>query len=50
MYTQVALAAGIVNGRVHSDQDHALLRDVELAQQSERRARRASRLQARRSR
>jgi hypothetical protein len=50
MYTQVALAAGIVSGRVHTDQDHALLRSVELAQQSERRARRASRLRARRNR
>jgi hypothetical protein len=50
MYTQVALAAGIVSGRVHSDQDHAQLRSVELAQRSERRARRTSRLQSRRSR
>jgi hypothetical protein len=50
MYTQVALAAGIISGRVHSDQDQALLRSVELAQQDERRARRTSRLQARRGR
>lgn len=40
MYSQVALAAGIVEGRIHTDQDPALLRSVELAQQTERRARR----------
>jgi hypothetical protein len=49
MNSQVALAAGIVNGRVHTDQDHALLRNVELAQQSERSARRARRSAIRRS-
>ena len=50
MYTQVALAAGIVIGRVHTDQDHALLRNVELAQRSERLARRARRSATRRDR
>jgi len=50
MNTQVALAVGIVNGRIHSEQDHALLRSVELAQQGERRARRALRAEARRGR
>ena len=48
MSSQVALADGIVSGRIHTNQDHALLRSVELAEKSERRARRARRVQARR--
>ena len=40
MTTQLYLARGIVEGRVHTDQDVALLRTVELARKNERRARR----------
>ena len=40
MTTQLYLARGIVEGRVHTDQDVALLRTVELALQDERRGRR----------
>ena len=40
MTTQLYLARGIVKGRVHTDQDAALLRTVELALQAERRSRR----------
>ena len=40
MTTQLYLARWIVEGRVHTDQDVALLRTVELARKSERRARR----------
>jgi len=36
MNTQLALARGIVAGRVHPTQDWALARNVELALQSER--------------
>lgn len=43
MTTQLYLARGIVAGRVHTEQDPALLRTVELARQDERRARRAQR-------
>ena len=43
MTTQLYLARGIVKGRVHTDQDVALLRTVELAQQEERRSRRSAR-------
>lgn len=43
MTTQLYLARGIVNGRVHTDQDVALLRTVELARQEERRSRRSVR-------
>ena len=43
MTTQLYLARGIVKGRVHTDQDVALLRTVELARQNERRARRSAR-------
>jgi hypothetical protein len=50
MSSQVALAVGIVAGRIHTDQDHALLRNVELAQRSERIARRARRSATRRDR
>lgn len=44
MITQLHLARGIVDGRIHSDQDPALLRSVELARQQERRVRRGLRL------
>lgn len=47
MNTQLHLAFGIVEARAHSDQDLALLRDVELARESDRRTRRALRRQAR---
>lgn len=43
MNTQLHLAYGIVRGRAYSDQDRAMLRDVELARQDERRARRMKR-------
>jgi hypothetical protein len=43
MSTQLYLARGIVEGRVHTDQDVALLRTVKLALQDERRSRRAAR-------
>jgi hypothetical protein len=43
MNTQLHLAYGIVRGRAYSDQDQALLRDVELARRSQRKARRALR-------
>jgi len=43
MNAQLHLAHGIVEGRAWSDQDHALLRDVELARRSERRDRRRRR-------
>lgn len=43
MNTQLHLAYGIVEGRAHSDQDHALLRNVELARGTERRLRRPRR-------
>ena len=47
MNSQVYLALGIVEGRAWSDQDPAMLRDVELARQSERRSRRTRRIFAR---
>ena len=47
MNTQLHLAFGIVDGRVHPDQDPALLRTVELARESERRARRGLRRRSR---
>jgi len=40
MNTQLHMAFGIVGGRVWNDQDYAILRDVEVARQAERRARR----------
>jgi hypothetical protein len=43
MTTQLYLARGIVEGRVHTDQDHALVRNVELARSTERRLARARR-------
>ncbi|MEJ7831458.1 MAG: hypothetical protein WKF79_08725 [Nocardioides sp.] len=41
MSSQVHLARGIVDGRVHTEQDLALLRTVELELKVARRARRA---------
>lgn len=41
MSSQVHLARGIVDGRVHTEQDPALQRTVELELRSARRARRA---------
>ena len=43
MTTQLYLARGIVEGRVHTEQDLALVRTVELARHAERRAARAKR-------
>ena len=43
MTTQLHLALGLIEGRVWSDQDQAILRDVELARQDARRARRTRR-------
>ena len=43
MTTELYLARGIVEGRVHTDQDVALLRTVELALKNERKARRRTR-------
>ncbi|WP_457206957.1 hypothetical protein [Nocardioides sp. P5_C9_2] len=43
MSTQLHLANGIVDGRIHSDEDPALRRNVQLARQEQRRARRAAR-------
>lgn len=40
MTTELHLARGIVQGRVHADQEHALLRDVELALREARKQRR----------
>jgi len=40
MTTELHLARGIVRGRVHADQEHALLRNVELALREARRERR----------
>jgi hypothetical protein len=40
MTTQLHLALGIVDGRAHPDRDLALVRDVELAREDQRRARR----------
>jgi hypothetical protein len=40
MTTELHLARGIVRGRVHADQEHALLRNVELALREDRRQRR----------
>ena len=47
MSTQLHLAFGIVEARAHHDQDPALLRDVELAHETDRRTRRALRRRAR---
>ena len=42
MTTQLHLAYGIVDARAHADQDQALLRNLQLARQDARRARRAA--------
>ncbi|GAB3789043.1 hypothetical protein [Nocardioides ungokensis] len=47
MNTQLHLAFGIVEGRAHSDQELAQMRDVELARETERRARRTLRRRGR---
>ena len=44
MNTQLHLALGIIEGRAWSDQDQALVRDVTLARESARRARRTRRI------
>ncbi len=44
MTTQLHLALGLVEGRAWSDQDQAILREVELAREDARRARRTRRL------
>lgn len=43
MNTQLYLALGIMEGRAWSDQDQAILREVELARETTRRQRRAAR-------
>lgn len=43
MTTQLYEAYGIVEGRIHSGPDRALLRNVELARKESRRTRRAKR-------
>ena len=47
MTTQLHVAFSLVEGRAHSEDDRALLRDVEIARSEERRARRAARRNAR---
>ena len=47
MSTQLHLAFGIVEARAHHDQDPALLRDMELARETDRRARRTLRRRTR---
>ena len=47
MTSQLYLARGIAAGMIHSDQDPALLRSVEIARLQERRGRRARRALAR---
>lgn len=42
MTTELHLARGIVRGRVHANQEHALLRNVELALREARRQRRSA--------
>jgi len=42
MTTQLYLARGIIRGRVHTDQEPALVRSVELARSEARRERRAA--------
>ncbi len=44
MNTQLHLAFGLVAGKAWSDQDHAILRDFELARQGAHRARRTRRI------
>ncbi|WP_157559844.1 hypothetical protein [Nocardioides sp. Soil777] len=47
MTTQLHLANGIVDGRIHSVEDPAQLRNIQLARRDQRRARRAARRTAR---
>lgn len=47
MNTQLHLARGIVEGRIHTDRDLAIQRTVELELEQERRARRGRRFFAR---
>ncbi len=47
MSTQLHVAYGIVEGRIHSDEDPALRRTIQLARREQRRARRAARRTAR---
>jgi len=47
MTTQLHLANSLVTSRAHSDEDRAMLRNVEIARSDERRARRAARRQSR---
>ncbi len=42
MTTELHLARGIVEGRIHPDQEHALLRNVVLARREARRQRRSA--------
>ncbi len=44
MNTHLHLALGIVEGRAWSDQDQALVRDLTLARETARRARRSRRI------
>jgi hypothetical protein len=48
MTTQLHLTYGIADRRAHADQEQVLLRNVELARQDARRARRAARAGRRR--
>ena len=43
MNAQLHLALGLIEGRAWSDQDQAILRDLELARESARRRRRGGR-------
>jgi len=43
MNTQLHLARGIVDGRIHSDQDPVLMRTLQLARKQSRRDRRGKR-------
>jgi hypothetical protein len=43
MTAQLHLAFSLVDARAHSEEDRALLRNVEIARREERRARRAAR-------
>jgi len=44
MNTQLHLALGLVEGRAWSEQDHSILRNVELAREGARRTRRTRRI------
>lgn len=47
MSTELYLAQKIISGRTHSNRDQALLRDVELALEDRKRARRGARRDSR---